>query len=247
MASIRAGLESVEAEVEVPPVAATQSEPSASGPPRFVALLDPTPAYRKGLAVALAEAGFKPAEPVDLREWLLSVPDAMVLLTIIDELDSKSVLADAASANARSSPCSLTLAPRRTPKPCGAVPSPACHVMPPSRTSSWFSRRPPTVWSCSRWRWPGRSQAGTARRRHLAGSRSQSQNACELSQAEPPWRPWPARLAVRSGPCTGDFSFSTAEWESPTGRRRLRRPAAGASSPDTPGRSWCTRRSKAAR
>ncbi|HEX6595335.1 MAG TPA: hypothetical protein VF045_00260 [Acidimicrobiales bacterium] len=100
MASIRAGLESVEAEVEVPPVAATQSEPSASGPPRFVALLDPTPAYRKGLAVALAEAGFKPAEPVDLREWLLSVPGAMVLLTIIDELDAKSVLADAASANA---------------------------------------------------------------------------------------------------------------------------------------------------
>lgn len=54
-------------------------------PARAVALIDPTPAYRKGLAVALEEAGFSPEEPADLREWVTSASAPLILVTIRDE------------------------------------------------------------------------------------------------------------------------------------------------------------------
>lgn len=54
---------------------------------RAVALIDPTPAYRKGLAMALKEAGFMPEEPANLREWVRSARSPLILLTIRGEAD----------------------------------------------------------------------------------------------------------------------------------------------------------------
>ena len=62
---------------------------------RAVALIDPTPAYRKGLAVALEESGFVPEEPADLREWARAVPAPVIVVTIRAECDWASVPVDA--------------------------------------------------------------------------------------------------------------------------------------------------------
>lgn len=63
--------------------------PGSCPPPqasRVVALIDPTPAYRKGLAVALQEAGFgTEEEPSSLVEWLRSTAAPLILVTIRDE------------------------------------------------------------------------------------------------------------------------------------------------------------------
>lgn len=56
-------------------------------PCRAVALIDPTPAYRKGLAMALEEAGFAPEEPTDLRDWAESATRPLILVTIREEED----------------------------------------------------------------------------------------------------------------------------------------------------------------
>lgn len=62
---------------------------------RAVALVDPTPTYRKGLAVALEEAGFQPEEPADLFEWVASALRPLILVTIRDEPDWEAVPLDA--------------------------------------------------------------------------------------------------------------------------------------------------------
>ncbi|HEX2274718.1 MAG TPA: LuxR C-terminal-related transcriptional regulator, partial [Acidimicrobiales bacterium] len=56
------------------------------------------PAYRRGLALALAEAGFVPEEPVDLREWARSVVGPLILLTVREDRDWDSVSPDAVDA-----------------------------------------------------------------------------------------------------------------------------------------------------
>lgn len=69
--------------------------PSGPCARRPVALIDPTPAYRRGLAVALEEAGFLPEEPTDLVEWVSSVVGPLFLVTIRAEHDWDAISPDA--------------------------------------------------------------------------------------------------------------------------------------------------------
>lgn len=62
---------------------------------RAVALIDPTPAYRRGLAVALEEAGFRPEEPTDVSQCVSSAVRPLILVTIRDEPDWQAVPFDA--------------------------------------------------------------------------------------------------------------------------------------------------------
>ncbi|MCA1570116.1 MAG: DNA-binding response regulator [Acidimicrobiales bacterium] len=62
---------------------------------RAVALVDPTPAYRRGLAVVLEEAGFRPEAPADLSEWLRSAYGPLILVTIRVEENWALIPADA--------------------------------------------------------------------------------------------------------------------------------------------------------
>jgi DNA-binding NarL/FixJ family response regulator len=63
-----------------------------------VVLVDPTPAYRKGLAAALEESGFVPEEPADLREWVCSAGAPHIVVTIRTECDWESVPGEAVEA-----------------------------------------------------------------------------------------------------------------------------------------------------
>lgn len=58
---------------------------------RAVALIDPTPAYRRGLAVALEEAGFSPQEPAQLRDWVRSVVGPLIVVTVRGDADWEAV------------------------------------------------------------------------------------------------------------------------------------------------------------
>lgn len=84
---------------------------------REVALVDPTPAYRKGLAVALDEAGFIPEEPDDLRKWILDSMSPIILVTIRDDVDWQVVPAEAI----RTGVPVVTLLPSPTPAAYSAV------------------------------------------------------------------------------------------------------------------------------
>lgn len=91
MAFIGTKLEVAEASPEARP---------ASPPGRAVALLDPTPTYRKGLAVALEEAGFLPVEPADLEGWVSSAITPLILATINQEEDWDAIPSAAFAAGA---------------------------------------------------------------------------------------------------------------------------------------------------
>jgi DNA-binding NarL/FixJ family response regulator len=65
---------------------------------RAVALIDPTPAYRRGLAVALEEAGFLPEEPIELGEWARSAVGPLILVTVREDPDLEAVHPDSIGA-----------------------------------------------------------------------------------------------------------------------------------------------------
>jgi hypothetical protein len=50
---------------------------------RAAALIGPTPAYRRGLAVVLEEACFLPEEPAELQEWVRSVVGPLLGVVLV--------------------------------------------------------------------------------------------------------------------------------------------------------------------
>ena len=84
---------------------------------RAVALIDPTPAYRRGLAVVLEEAGFLPEEPVELREWVRSVVEPLILVTVRGDPDWEAVGPDSVGAEVPV----VALLPSPTPAACAAA------------------------------------------------------------------------------------------------------------------------------
>ncbi len=84
---------------------------------RPVALIDPTPAYRKGLAIALEEAGFAPEEPADLGDWVECAPAPLILLTIRDEANWEVVPRDVVASGVPI----VVLLPSPTPQAYSAV------------------------------------------------------------------------------------------------------------------------------
>lgn len=105
----------VEAKLDV--AAASAETQPASPPRRTVALLDPTPTYRKGLAVALEEAGFLPVEPADLEEWVSSGSTSLILVTINQDEDWNAIPSAAFAAGAPI----VVLLPSPTPEAYAAV------------------------------------------------------------------------------------------------------------------------------
>jgi DNA-binding NarL/FixJ family response regulator len=54
-----------------------------------VVVLDPLMCYRRGLAAALAVAGFEPFEPLDVEEWVRSGDPGAVVIALLDDVAAK--------------------------------------------------------------------------------------------------------------------------------------------------------------
>lgn len=72
------------------PVASTSAPTDTRGP---LAIVDPNPTYRRGLATILRDAGHNPVEPPDLTSWLAGSANRAVAFTVqgvapLDELAS---------------------------------------------------------------------------------------------------------------------------------------------------------------